>query len=210
MATRVIRIWDSALGDVPTTVQDPAGPAAPALLSAYAGGSTSLIKASGDLLAQISSAGVQPGSTGVDNVVAAFSLPASFFDTAFRGINILAAGSVASNTNTKTLKLIWGATTATIGSAVVGGTTIASLTTNTTAGAGGWQMEANVFKYGLATSNTQIAIHASSQAGNVVSALVAPSLLTSTESGAILVAVTANVNPVTDATFNFLDAFAMN
>lgn len=179
-------------------------------ITQFGGAPSAQMAEEGNINRQVSSAGVQPGSTGVDNVIAVYSLPAGALDAAGRGLNILAAGSVASNTNTKTLKIIWGATTAVLGSAVTGGTTIASLTTGTTAGAGGWQMEANVFKYGANGSNTQLAIHASSQSGNLVSPLVSPTLLTATESGAILIAVTANVNPTTDATFNFLDVNAMN
>lgn len=164
----------------------------------------------GNILRAISSAGINPGATGVDSVLATFTIPAGSFDSAGRGLNFMACGSMTSAATAKTLKLIYGATTAVVGSTVVGGTTIGSFSDSTANSAGGWQLAANVFKYGVNGSNTQIAFHEASQSGTVVGALVAPSLLTATESSAILCAVTGNAAIVANITYNFLEVNAMN
>lgn len=218
MASRLVRIFDDQTGEVPTIVGDPNPQSPPQLISGYAGGSTGLIKGSGNVAGagvsagvQISSAGVQPGSTANDNVLAIFTLPASFFEAALRGLNILAMGTTVANTNTKTLKLIMNPTAPVVGSAVSGGTTIASIALSTAAGGGGWQLEANIYKYGAAGSNTQIALHSAGQGGNVVASLAAPSLLTLPENATITVVVTGNAaTSAADILFNFLEIFAMN
>lgn len=224
MATRLIRVLDTQIGEVDMTVTDPnpATPAGlnlpPAVLSAYAGGSAGQMKGSGNIAGigasagvQISSAGVQPGSTANDNVLAIFTLPASFFDAALRGLTIFAMGSTVANTNVKTLKLIVNPTAPVVGSAVSGGTTIASLALSTAAGGGGWQLEANIYKYGAAGANTQIALHSAGQGGNVVASLAAPSLLTLPENAVVTVVVTGNAaTSAADILFNFLEIFGMN
>lgn len=156
-------------------------------------------------------AGISPASTGNDNVLAVFQIPKGAFDIANRGIALLAAGN-APNTNVRTMKIIVNPTTAVVGQAVVGGTTIA--TANNTAAqagaSGGWEIAANLFKYGAPGSNTQMAIHESGQVGSVIAALTAPSLTTFNESGAITIAITGNAGVVTDIVLNFLQAFGMN
>jgi hypothetical protein len=179
------------------------------LLSMF-GLSTASFGPDGNIAVQLAPAGVQPGSTGNDNVLAAFSIPANAFDIAGRGIVINAQGSLVNNANTKRLKIIFGATTAVIGSAVSGGTAIADSGSVTTIG-GGWSLQASVFKTGNPGSNTQMGLHQQTQLGATVSSLVAPSALTAVESGAILVAVTgAAGTATTDITFNFLQINAMN
>lgn len=159
-------------------------------------------------------AGVQPGSTGNDNVVAVFTITstalAKALDIANRGINIMACGSMTNAATAKTVKLIINPTTATVGSAVVGGTTIGSFSDATANSAGGWQLAANIFKYGATGSNTQLALHEASQSGTVVGALLAPTPLTLNESANIVIAVTANAAVAANITFNFLQIFAMN
>lgn len=212
MSQRLIRIMDTQQGEVDAQVSDP-NPSgqSPLLLSGYAGGSNQSFKASGNYVAQIASAGINPVGTANDNVVAVFQIPASFFDVAGRGINILAQGSTVSNVNTKTIKIIIGAANPVVGQTISGGTTIASIVLNSAAGSGGWQLEANVYKYGNTGSNTQIALHAAGQGGNVVASLSSPSLLTLAENGVINVAITGNAaTAASDIVFNFLEAFAMN
>lgn len=154
--------------------------------------------------------GITPTATGVDNVLAVFSLPASSFDIAGRGLNFLAMGSFAANASNKQVKIIYNATTAVVGATVTGGVTIAD--TGTSAGnAVGWQVEANVFKYGLPGSNTQLGIHQSAQVGATVSTLLIPNALTAVESGAILVAVTGKATTTaTDILLAFWEVNAMN
>lgn len=167
---------------------------------------------SGNIAAQLSGAGINPGATAADNVLAVFSLPANAFDIAGRGINILAMGSFANNTNTKTVKIIYNPATAVVGSTVgAGGTTIATGASSTTAAAGGWSLEANVYKYGAPGSNTQLGLHTAFQSGNAVGALSSPSALTATEGSPILIAITGNAATLaTDIALNFLEVFATN
>ena len=157
------------------------------------------------------SAGTNPANTGGDYVLATFALPAYSFDIAGRGLNLLAQGSVANNTNAKRIKLYFNCTTATVGSTVTGGTVIADTGSYSTTGAAGWSLEANVFKYGASGSNTQLALHMSAQVGNTVGTLLVPSALTATESGTILMAVTGNATTAaTDIIYNFFEINAMN
>ena len=171
------------------------GPQAPGLFGAM-----------GNSNVQISSAGVNPGATGADNVVAVYTIPANAFNVANATATIQAAGSFAANGNTKRVKIFIGCTTATIGSTVVGGTAIADTGAVTTNG-GGWSISANVAKYGATGSNTQQTIHTQAQVGGAVAALLAPALLTLNESAAILVAVTINnTTNTTDAAFNWFES----
>jgi hypothetical protein len=163
----------------------------------------------GNLVIQTVSAGRIPAGTGSDYVLAVATIPAGGFDIANRGVSIMAAGLCAGTGDSKAIKIIVGATAPAVGSVVSGGSTIASILADTT-GVGGWQLQANMFKYGAAGSNTQIAIHEAAQAGAVLSALVAPTLLTLPESGPITIAITGNATTAADITFNFLQIFAQN
>ena len=175
------------------------------------GAGTATVLAEGNINRQISAAGINPGATGADNVLAFFSIPANSFDISGRGIGITAQGSFAATANTKQVKLIFNPATAVVGSTVgAGGTTVAdsgAIATNNL----GWSLQANVFKYGANGSNTQIGLHQQAQIGNAVANLLKPSLITATESGAILVAVTGNATTAaSDIVFNFLEVNAMN
>ena len=161
----------------------------------------------GNITRQVSGAGISPGATAADNVLAVFSLPASSFDVAGRGINILAMGSFATNANTKTVKIIFNATTAVVGSTVTGGTTIATTTASTGSNVA-FMLESNVFKYGAAASNTQLGLNAVSQVGSTVNPPSVPAAITATESGAILIAVTGN--SATTASDILLNLFVIN
>jgi len=207
VAPKTVTLFSSTLGDV-NYPNPQAGGAGAAASIGFSGD----IQSVGQTNPQISLTGIQPGSINNNNVLAVFTLPANFFDQAGRGLNIVAMGSTASNTNTKTLQIVFNATTAVVGSAVTGGTAIASLTLATAAGSGGWTLEANVFKAGAAGSNTQVALHVAGQGGNVVGTLVGPTTnLAAVESGPIIIAITGNgVTATTDVTFNFLEIFAMN
>ena len=154
---------------------------------------------------------ISPGSNNNDNVLVAWVLPAGLFDIAGRGICVTAMGSVAANVNSKRIKIIIGATTQTVGSAVSGGTTIADTGAYTTNNAVGWSISAQVFKYGNPASNTQIALHQSAVIGLTNSTLVVPTALTLTESGAINLCITGNaVTTASDIALNFAELFATN
>ena len=164
-----------------------------------AGASTGTIQALGILNSQVSSAGVSPGSTGNDNVLAAYTLPASAFDVAGREIMISAYGSFAATANLKQLKIYVGCATATVGSAVSGGVVIGDGGAVTSSGTG-WRLVANVVKYGAASSNTQIGVQ-----NTGMTSIVTPQLLTMTESGTVLIAVTGNATIASsDIVFNLL------
>jgi hypothetical protein len=166
----------------------------------------------GTINRQISSAGINPGATGADNVLAVFSLPGNGFDgIGNRALEIRAAGSFAATANNKTVKLIANPSTAVVGSTVgTGGVTIASTGVVATSG-GGWLLQSSVSKYGVAGSNTQIAFNEIVSAGATGIGLLAPALITAIESGAILFAVTGNAaTVVSDIVFNGLTVRARN
>lgn len=174
------------------------------------GSSTGFFPDEGNLNRQISAAGVQPGSTGNDNVLAFYGVPALGFDQSGRGLQITAAGSFGATGNNKTIKILAGAVLPVIGSAAPTATTIATTGVVTTNG-NGWEISANVFKYGGLGSNTQIAIHSQAQVGAAVSALQVPTLLTLTEAQIIYLMITGNAaTAVTDIIFNWLEINAMN
>jgi hypothetical protein len=164
----------------------------------------------GNLVCQ-ASAGVNPGATGADNVLAVYSLPAGSLDQAGREIAISASGGYAANGNTKTVKIIVGPASAVVGSTVgAGGTTIASTGAVATNGAG-WSLEASIVKYGAAGSNTQQGIHSAAQSGSAVAALITPASLTLNEAEPILIAITGNAaTTATDIVLNLLQVNACN
>ncbi len=133
-----------------------------------------------------------PAGLSADVVMASFTIPALTFDIANRGIVLEAYGGSTTSANAKVVKLIVNCTAAVVGSTVSGGTTIASIPSFTTI-TGGWFVGAQIFKYGVAGSNTQIATHFAAQVGGTAQALTAPTALTLTENAGILCAVTLNV-----------------
>lgn len=184
----------------------------PALAPSSFGAGTATIFPQGNIHPpQISAAGINPGATGADNVLAAYTLPANSFDVAGRVITINAAGSFAATSNNKRVKIIVNPASATVGSTVgASGVTVCDTGTVTTSGAG-WALTASVVKYGAAGSNTQLGLHEQAQIGAAVSSMLAPSAITATESGAILIAITGNATTAaTDIVFNFLAVNALN
>lgn len=171
------------------------------------GSGTAFAGEAGNVSVQVSAAGISPGSTGNDNVLAVYSLPANSLDHAGSQLSIQASGSFAANGNTKRVKLIFAPSAAVVGSAVTGGTTIADTAAVTTSG-GGWSIGALVTKYGALGANTQLAVHEQAQVGGAVAALLAPATLTATETGAILIAVTGNAT--TTATDIVMNLFLVN
>jgi hypothetical protein len=181
-----------------------------ATLSEVFGNGTGTFGLEGNL-ASVASAGVNPGATGADNVLAVYSLPAGSLDQAGRMLSISAVGGYAANSNTKTVKIIVGAASAVVGSTIgSGGTTLASTGAVTTSGAG-FSLEASIVKYGAAGSNTQQGIHQAAQSGTTMGALITPASLTLNESLPILIAVTGNAaTTATDIALNFLQVNVCN
>ena len=181
-----------------------------ATLNEFFGNGTASFGLEGNVSCQ-PSAGVNPAATAADNVLAVFSIPPNSLDQAGRGLAISAVGGFAANSNNKRVKIIVGAATAVVGSTIgSGGTTIADTGTVATSGAG-FQLQASVFKYGAAGSNTQIGVHNMAQMGSATAALITPAALTLKENLPILVAVTGNATTTaTDITLNLLEVNATN
>jgi len=209
-----LTVWSSKLGDIQFNAAQAAAIGAQFGNGAAQFGtnpSNSLVMGDdGNLVVQIASAGVSPSATGADKILALATIPVGGFDIAYRGISILVAGN-APNTNAKTVKAILNPTSPVLGATVSGGTTIANLTATGAGSAGGWQLQANLYKYGAAGSNTQIALHEAGQAGSILGTLSSPSLTTLAENAAIILAITGNATTTaTDIVFNFLQIFATN
>jgi hypothetical protein len=177
------------------------------------GGGTAVINGEGNISTQVPgvTAGVQPGATGADNVLAVYSIPASSFDAAGRGVFITAAGNFGATGNNKRVKLILNPSAAVVGSTVTGGTTISDTGTVTQNG-GGWMVSGGLFKRGAAGSNTQVAVPGGVLLSGSHVGLSAPCAeVTATESGAILVAVTGNATTVvTDIILSLFEVNALN
>lgn len=176
-----------------------------------AGSSTATIAAEGNINRQIFATPGVNGSVGGDYVMASITIPANAFDINGRGITVTAQGSFGGNGNNKTVKIIFNPTTATVGGTVGGGGVTIATTGVVTTNGSGWSIQANVFKYGIAGSNTQLGIHQASQCAAVTQALTVPQNLTATESGAILVAITGNCGTgVGDISLVFAETNFMN
>ena len=192
------------------------GYSTPSIVSQYLGSGTATLNTAGNVFNSVVVSGgtsLQPAATGADNVIAVYSIPANTFDgitNTNRGLSFNAVGSVGATANNKRIKIIYNPTAAVVGSTVSGGTIIADTGTSTVSGAG-WSLSAQVFKYGAAGSNTQLAIHQAAQVGSIVSSLIAPAAVTAVESGAILVAVTGNAGTATsDIILNFFEPSGSN
>lgn len=169
----------------------------PATVQTQFGSGTGAFLCDGTLARTISGAGVSPGATGGDYVLAVATIPANSFDgVGNRGVMITAKGSFGATSNSKRIKIIFAPATAVVGSAVSGGTAIEDTQAQTTNG-GGWLISANVFKYGAANSNTQIATSNGKIAGASHLGASAPTSLTATENAAILVCITGNAATAT-------------
>lgn len=145
---------------------------------------------SGNVNVQVSSAGAGNAADTTDDVLFVYTLPANAFDQANRQLNLLVCGKLAANANSKRAKIYYGCTSAAVGSAVVGGTVIAD--TGATNGNGvGWQLSAQITKYGAGGSNTQIS-QSQPIVGNAHGGVSVPVLLTAPENAPIIIAVTGS------------------
>ena len=198
----------SVVGIQPSTLQ----PSAYAVNTAPGqfGNGVGYMPETGDLYRLVSQPGLSPASTAANIVLAVYSMPASSFDIAQRGLMLTAHGSFAANANTKTVNIVFGATTAVVGTAVTGGTVVA--TTGASVGSGvGYRIQANVYKYGVAGSNTQIGMQASAIVGATALGVTPPVLTTVAENAVILIAVTGNsATTTTDIVQNLFEVAGKN
>src|ERR1700761_6699254 len=151
-----------------------------------------------------------------DDVLAVYTLPAATFDQAGRGGCITASFKTGATTNNKRAKILWGCTSAVAGGAVVGGTVIADtgawVNGTTPNSAAGWQLQANVFKYGINGSNTQIA-QGTVITGTLHGGIAAPVALTAPENATIIIAVTGSsytTGAAGDVNLSLFEVNAMN
>ncbi len=160
------------------------------------GGGTGTIKESGNLSSQVGNPLSNPASITNDNVLAVYSLPASSLNASGVGIEVTASGNFAADSQAKRVKLIWNPTAAVVGSAVATNSTsflLGDTGSTTNAGAlAGWVLQAEVYKYGVAGSNTQIGQFLDGSIAATNLGVGVASALTNNESGAILLAVTGN------------------
>jgi hypothetical protein len=173
------------LGVVPALGGEP-----PQVLTSFGGG-TGTFGGSGNLSKQV----VAPTNAGTtaNVVLATYTIPAGSFDAAGRCVMIETAGGYGATNNSKTVYVVFNPTTYTVGSSVVGGTTIATTgALTTTSNGGGWTIGVDVCKYGAAASNTQTAVISNLSAGSTFVAQTAPVALTATEASAIPIALVAN------------------
>ena len=114
----------------------------PSTIQTQFGSGTGTFGEEGNLAKTISGAGLSPGATGADNVIAVYSLPANSLDgIGNRVLTLQAIGSFANNTHTKQVKIIFNPSTAVVGSAVgTGGTTLVDTGSYSTTGAVGWNI----------------------------------------------------------------------
>jgi hypothetical protein len=184
-----LSVFSSQVGDVPLQFDTAGNQLSSQAVQGGSAATPGFVRTGGNASVQVVSAGQGNAAATTDTVLFTYALPASALDVAGRQVTITAAGSFAANANNKRVKIWWGTTTQTVGSAVAGGTLVCDsgvVTTN----AGGWSASAQVSKYGAAGSNTQIATNAQAIAGSTHLGTSAPALLTATESGVINITVT--------------------
>lgn len=194
----------AALGSV--TDNEEAFPSFPSTGSRSAGGVAPALYRE----AYVAANAVNPASTAADIVLAVYSIPAGFFNVkaqaigpagspiaaAGPGLEILIAGLFAATANNKTIKIIFNPSAAIVGSAVVGGTTIASSGV-VAINALGFNIQAKVIKVGLPNSNTQIAFQTDNVVGATQVSPPVPVYPTAVENAAILLAITGNAATAT-------------
>ena len=152
---------------------------------------------------------VNPAGTGSDYIVGVMSISALTFDAAFRSVEVQANGSFGANGNTKRVKIQVSNTLQAVGAVIAGATSIADSTAVTTNG-GGWEISAEIVKYGAAGSNTQMTIHSLAQ-GTSNTALLVPQLLTLNEAAPIYFYITANAaSAAADNGLSFAQACCQN
>jgi hypothetical protein len=160
------------------------------------GGGTAVMQESGNVNVQSGVPLANPATITNDNVLAVYTLPAGSLSAAGKGVEITCGGNLGNDTQAKRCKLIWNAISPVVGSAVATNSTSFLLgdTGSTTNGGAtaGWLIQAEVYKYGAAGSNTQIGQETGVIVGSVHGGCGIASALTTNESVSIAIAVTGN------------------
>lgn len=182
------------------------------------------LKTEGNIFRSISGAGVGNAADTTDDIIGGIALDAGAFDIAGRGLCITAQGTTGATTNNKRFKLFLNPTMSgqtvtnglitgghvTAGTPIVdSGTWVNGTTANSAAG---WQAICQLFKYGAAGSNTQLA-QGSPILGILHGGIQAAQALTLTESGIINIVVTGasyTTGAANDVLLQMFEVNAMN
>jgi hypothetical protein len=186
----------------------------PSNMLPYFGSGTGTILGNGNLNRQIGNPLAGNNADTAYHVLASYALPASSLDVPGRGVNITAQGNTGATTNDKRIKLWCNGTIA--AGVVTGGSVIAdtgpwvngTIPNNNV----GWQLTANVFKYGATGSNTQYA-QGTVILGGIHGGIGLPVFPTAVESGAIVFALTGSSYPTgaaNDVVATWFEVNAMN
>lgn len=186
----------------------------PSNMLTYFGSGTGTILSDGNLHRQIGNPLAGNNADTEDDVLASYALPASSFDVAGRGLCITAQGSTGATTNDKRIKLWFNA--AISAGVVTGGSVIADTgawVNGTTPNSNvGWQLMANVLKYGVGGSNTQYA-RGTAILGGTHGGVGLPVFSAAVESGAIVIALTGSsytTGAANDVVATWFEVNAMN
>jgi hypothetical protein len=186
----------------------------PSNISTSFGGGTGAFLREGNLVRQVGNPLAGNNADTTDDVLASYTLPASSFDTAGRGLCIVAQGGTGVTANNKRVRLWFNATIS--AGVVTGGSVIAdtgpwvsgTIPNNNV----GWQLTANVFKYGAAGTNTQYA-QGTAILGGIHGGIGLPVFPTAVESGALVIALTGSsytTGAANDVVATWFEVNAMN
>jgi hypothetical protein len=186
----------------------------PSNISTYFGGGTGTFLREGNLVSLVGNPLGHNNADTTDDVLASYTLPPSGFDVAGRGLCITAQGSTGPTTNNKRVKLWFNATIS--AGVVTGGSVIAdtgpwvsgTIPNNNV----GWQLMANVFKYGATGSNTQYA-QGTVILGGIHGGIGLPVFPAPVESSAIVIALTGSsytTGAANDVVVTWFEVNAMN
>ncbi|MBV8133688.1 MAG: hypothetical protein JO282_14425 [Alphaproteobacteria bacterium] len=186
----------------------------PSNMLTYFGSGTGTILGDGNLNRQIGNPLAGNNADTTDDVLASYTLPASSFDVAGRGLCIAAQGTTGATTNDKRVKL-WCNATISVG-VVTGGNVIADTgpwVNGTIPNSNvGWQLTANVLKYGAPDSNTQYA-QGTVILGGIHGGIGLPVFPTAVEAEAIVIALTGSsytTGAPNDVVATWFEVSAMN
>jgi len=186
----------------------------PSNMLTYFGSGIGTILSDGNLHRQIGNPLAGNNADTTDDVLASYTLPAWSFDVPGRGLCITAQGNTGATTNDKRIKLWFNASIS--AGAVTGGSVIADTgawVSGTIPNHNvGWQLTANVFKYGATETNTQYA-QGTAILGGVDGGIGLPVFPTAVESGAIVIALTGSsytTGAANDVVATWFEVNAMN
>jgi hypothetical protein len=180
----------------------------------YFGNGIGTILSDGNLQRQVGNPLAGNNADTADDVLASYTLPASSFDVPGRGLCITAQGNTGPTTNDKRIKLWFNASISagvvTSGSVIADtGAWVSGTIPNHNVG---WQLTANVFKYGAARSKTQYA-QGTAILGGIHGGIGLPVFPTAVEAGAIVIALTGSsytTGAANDVIASWFDVNAMN